>query len=691
MAEKKNIRLLVLDDSKNEVERLVSVFRNAGNATRVMQITTEKELKDAVLNDSWDLLICSPSATKLQPKDAVASILRNGKDIPVVCLIKNNSIDEEINCLRFGAVAAVPVGNDELLLLVCSRELKNIYARYALREAEIALHESEKRCELLLDSSRDAIAYIHDGMHIYGNRTYLEMFGYDNSDDLAGIPIIDLIAGNDQGKFRKFIKDYQAHNTENAEINCQAISLGEQEPFEARMSFSPASYDGEKCMQVVIRSITEDKELEEKLREISSQDLVTGLYNRKYFLDLLDVAAEKALKKGQVTSIAYIKLDKYQTILGDIGLTNMDLLITDIAKMLRDKFKDVVQVSRFSSDVFALIMQDVAPEDLAKGLESFRQIVSEKMFDIDNRTVKATLSIGIASFNSTSTNVKVVLERIHQCATATADNTLRVYDPAVELAEAAAKGNVVAQIKHSLKNNKFKLLYQPIISLRGDKKENYQVLLRMIDGSDGTLLTPDNFLDVAISSSLGDKIDRWVIVNTLRNLVNVQKSKPSKKIQMFVHLTSASLQDKTFLTWLSQVIRSVRLPADSLVFCIDEKDAVTYLKQAHFTLQGLAKLHCHAAINQFGLAEDPFHVLKYLTVSYVCMASELAQDISSDEGREKLKKLITALQQQEKASIVPFVESAGSLANLWQVGTHYIKGNYLQAPSEQMNYDFSAT
>jgi len=689
MAEKKSIRLLVLDDSKNEVERLVSVFRNAGHATRVMQITTEIELKQAVASDSWDLLICSPNSSKLQPKDAVASILRSGKDIPTICLLASHSVEAEIKCLRFGATATIVAGNNELLLLVCTRELKNIYARYALREAEIALHESEKRCELLLDSSRDAIAYIHDGMHIYGNRTYLEMFGYDSSDDLAGIPIIDLIAGNDQGKFRKFIKDYQIHNTESAEINCQAVSLSEQEPFEARMSFSPASYDGEKCMQVVIRSITEDKELEEKLREISSQDLVTGLYNRKYFLDLLDTAAERALKKGQITSIAYIKIDKYQSILSDIGLTNMDLLIIDIAKMLNDKFKDTVQISRFSSDVFALMIQDVAPEDLAKDLEAFMKLVSDKMFDIDNRTVKATLSIGIASLNSTSTKVSVVLERVHQCATVTDDNTLRVYDPAVELAEAAAKGNVVAQIKHSLKNNKFKLLYQPVISLRGDKKENYQTLLRMID-SDNYLVTPDSFLDVAISSSLGDKVDRWVVVNAVRSLINVQKNKPGKKMQMFIHLTRASLQDKTFLTWLSQVIRSVRLPADSLVFCIDEQDAVTYLKQAHFTLQGLAKLHCHAAINQFGKAEDPFYVLKYLTVSYVCFAEELAKDIASEEGRTKLKKIIDNLQQQQKLSIVPFVESAGSLANLWQVGAHYIKGNYLQAPSEHMNYDFNA-
>jgi len=690
MMEKKSIRLLILEDSKNEVERLVSVFRNAGNATRVMQVITEDDLKSNIVNESWDLLICAPKTSKLKSSDAITIVVRSGRDVPIICLLEDNSLETEIASLNAGATVAIPAGNDELLLLVCMREIKNIQTRYALREAEIALHESEKRCELLLDSSRDAIAYIHDGMHVYGNRTYLEMFGYENGEDLEGMPIIDLISPEDQGKFRKFFKDYQNQNTEGADFVCKAISLVDSNPFEARMHFSPASYDGEPCLQILIRSIIEDKELEEKLREINSQDLVTGLYNRKYFLDLLDAAAERALKKNQVTSVAYIKIDKYQDILDDIGLTGTDLLVTDVAKMLKEEFKDSVQVARFSSDVFSLMMPDASPEDLGSKLTVFMNKVAENMFNISARTVRLTLSVGVASLNSTSTNVNTVLERVHHCATSNNQvNHLRIYDPAVELAEAAAKGSVIAKIKHSLKNGKFKLLYQPIISLRGDKTENYQVLLRMIDQNNEEI-SPLEFLETAIESGLGDKIDRWVIVNTLRVLTQ-QKDKIGRKRRMFLHLTRASLQDKTFLPWFAQALRAVRLPADMLVFCLDEQDAVTYLRHARFTLQGLAKLHCKSSINQFGKTEDPFYVLKYLPVNYVCMVSDLAQDIGSSEGQEKLKKILEQLHALQKSSIVPFVENAGNLANLWQVGVHYIQGHYLQMPSEQMNYDFAAT
>ncbi len=86
--------------------------------------------------------------------------------------------------MSLGAQDALPQGEDERLMRVAERELANLEERRARRAAEVALHEAEKRCQLLLDSSVDAIAYAHDGMHIYANRAYLELFGYADADEL---------------------------------------------------------------------------------------------------------------------------------------------------------------------------------------------------------------------------------------------------------------------------------------------------------------------------------------------------------------------------------------------------------------------------------------------------------------------------------------------------------------------------
>ncbi len=58
---------------------------------------------------------------------------------------------------------------------------------------EAALRDSDRRCDALLDSSTDAIAYVHEAMHVRTNQAYLGTFGYASFEDMLGLPILDMI------------------------------------------------------------------------------------------------------------------------------------------------------------------------------------------------------------------------------------------------------------------------------------------------------------------------------------------------------------------------------------------------------------------------------------------------------------------------------------------------------------------
>src|SRR3546814_4644426 len=96
--------------------------------------------------------------------------------------------------LEAGAQGAVPQQSRELLLLLIEQQLEGVRLRKELQQSEMALHEAEKRLSVLMDQSRDAIAYVVDGMHIHANEAYLELFGYKDVDDLAGVPIMDMVS-----------------------------------------------------------------------------------------------------------------------------------------------------------------------------------------------------------------------------------------------------------------------------------------------------------------------------------------------------------------------------------------------------------------------------------------------------------------------------------------------------------------
>jgi len=683
--DKKTIRLLILEDSQNEAERLVSLFRNAGRATRVHRLTSSEDLTQA-LQQTWDLLICAPESENLDPSDAITSIRRQSKDIPVIQLVADTSSDSITEALTLGAQDALPQGEDERLLLVANRELANLEERRARRAAEVALREAEKRCQLLLDSSVDAIAYVHDGMHIYANRSYLALFGYEDAEELEGMPMIDLIDCNDQARFKDFLKNYQKAEG-SAELSCSGIKA-DGESFKAHISFSPASYDGEPCIQVVIRAESDNAELEERLREISSQDLVTGLFNRPHFLELMDQAAERAVKGNQPHSLAYLRIDRYSSLQAEVGLSEIDLLLADLADLLRGHFPADASISRFSDDVFTVLQPGLTPEQAAEPLKVLLKKVEGHLFDVNGRTLQITLSIGVAGLNETTPRAQDVLDRAHRCADETGDgNVLRIYDPAEELAAAANRGNVVAMIQHALEKNSFRLLFQPIISLRGDSHENYEVLLRLINPQ-GQEVPPAEFLGAAQEAQLAEKIDRWVILNSIKLLAE-HRSK-GHETRLFLHLSGNTVQDQTFLPWLNVALKAARLPAEALVFQLHEPDAVTYLKQAKALSQGLAELHCKVGLSQFGGALNPFNTLKHVHVDFVKIDGSYTQDLSNPESQEALKTLLASLHSQAKLTIVPFVESASMLATLWQAGVNYIQGHYLQAPSQSMDYDFSS-
>ena len=187
---------------------------------------------------------------------------------------------------------------------------------------------------------------------------------------------------------------------------------------------------------------------------------------------------------------------------------------------------------------------------------------------------------------------------------------------------------------------------------------------------------------------MSEKIDRWVILQSIKLLSDHRSNGHDTKL--IINITGESLKDQTLLPWLSVALKAARIPYDAIGFQFSESDATTYLKQAKEFTRGLRELHCKVSISRFGCALNPFNTLKHLEVDYLKVDGSFMKEIASEESKEALKEMVAAAHAQGKLTIAPFVESAAILSTLWQIGVNYIQGYYLQAPTEQMNYDFSS-
>lgn len=690
--QKKNatVHLLILDPSQNDAESMISLLRNSGKATRAHRITSEEDLEDALKTSNWDLLLARDLEQDFGADDALAMVKRMDKDIPFVLLTEEPSRERTVSVIRAGGQDVVPFEYKDLLVLVVKRELAALDERRRRRVLESHLREAEQRCQLLLESSKDAIAYINDGMHIYANQSYMEFLGYDDIDDLICIPVLDTLTPDSQDKYKDFMKVFAENGKDGVTLNCTARRSDDQE-LNVTMSVSAATYDGETCTQIVLQPEHSDAELEEKLKQISSQDLLTGLFNRQYLMDALAQAVATAGKDNETGALAYIALDGFMSMKAQVGIAGADLLLGDLAALLREQAGDDMTLARLSDDAFCLMCLPCDEKNMESTCERVRKAVEDHLFEINGKTVPLTVSIGIAAITENSPKAEELMARAH---TASADvkkleghergNGILVYNPTDY--ESLDESNSVEAILKALDENRFRLLFQPIINLRGEGEEHYEAFVRMLD-KDNTEVSPYDFLPPMGPSDTAIKIDRWVILQTIKQLASHRSR--GHDTRLFLNITAETLQDKTFTPWLSVALKAARLPGDSLIFQIREGDANNYMKQAKEFTKAVHELHSKVSICQFGCALNPFNTLKHIEADYVKIDGSFTEEIQkSDQAKEQVKEMVKSLQNAGKLTIIPLVENAGVLATLWQAGVNYIQGYYLQAPVPEMNYDF---
>ncbi|GAA3927295.1 EAL domain-containing response regulator [Litoribacillus peritrichatus] len=682
------IKLLIIDHTQNDAELMVSYLRNSGHATRAEYVDTPDKFSELIRSTHWDLLIARRETENIPYNQAIDEILKQDKDIPCIVTCDEYNAEHVVECIANGAAGIAKRDDADHLLPIVRKELLNLAHRRELRSTLINLKEAEKRCNLLLANSKDAIAYVHEGMHIYSNDAYMTLFGYDDPDELACIPIIDLVASNDQDRFKQFLKDYRVDSTQ-PEFTCLA-NRSDESDIKVIMDFTDATYDNEHCTQIVIRPDQDNEQLEAKLKEISNQDLLTGLYNRNYLNDQLEAACSRAIQHEKPSAFMYIELDNFTP--GELGasVSDLDIILTDIAQLILEHQGEQGICTRIGDDDYGVLLHQSDLDQAQKSAEALRHTIEDHLSEVSSRTVQVTATICIVPINETTTSASEILTRASETvikareANNAKGNSVRLYVP--EKPKLSGESAMAEELKNAIEENRLKVMFQPIISLRGDSREIYEALIRMID-EDGKEIEPSEFLKAANLHGMSLAMDKWVIINSIK-LLSAHLAKGHNTV-LFINITAASLLEPTLPAWISKALRAARLPSDSIVFQISEEHAITHLKQAKDFTQKLAELKCKASLCHFGGATNPYNTLKHLTLEYIKIdGSYTSQMESSEDGFEVLTDMINTIQSQGKMSIIPMIESASTLAQLWQTGVNYIQGYFLQAPSDAMNYDF---
>lgn len=687
MASSETIQLIVIDDSSNYAESIASTLKNKGYAVRTEKAEDDEDLRNLAIKGNWDMILAKPEIPFFTATDALSTLQQIKSPLPLLIIADDCSQEKIQELLDAGARDAVYTSHKSHMVHVVLREVECARLSKRYHECQILLDEANNRAQALVDSSRDAVTYIHDGMHIYSNESYLQMFGYSDPAELEGMPVMNLIAGSQQAQFKEFLRKYTTGKTGNELEVCAQHADGKE--LNIKMEFSSASYDGEPCIQIIIRDQSASKELEQKLKDMSKLDLVTGVYNRQFFFEVLGSLVGK---KGFKGAVFFVEPDNFTSIKENLGISGTDAFLADFAGVLKKTLqKGKNFVARLENKTFTVVMQGVNEEQSVELGKRLLHLIEEHIFETDGNTLTVTASMGVGVYSEATTSAQQVIDRAEKAfgeSDGAGGNTVSVYTPdASEMGDSEQVAMWTKKIKQALKEGNFRLLYQPIVSLTGDEAENYEVLLRMLDEQKQEIM-PNEFFPAADKAGLAAALDRWVIAHAVKAMATRQRT--GINCNLFVKITGATLKDRTLLPWLRDLAKAAKLKPKSLVLEVSEDVANSNLKAIKVLIDGLKQLHIRFALDNFGTAINYANLLKHCDADLLKLSREVITTLAAEkESQDKVKEITVVAKKLNKQTVANGVEDARTLSTIYSTGVDYIQGYFLQEPHHEMDYDFS--
>ncbi len=304
-----SVNILVTDRSPESAENINSLLRNSGINIHVIHARTSTEVKRSLDNDAPVLILFADP----EPDDAALGEiceLADAFDVTVALFTDLREPDRLAKTLKTAACLVINSEQEGLLIETVGRLVKRSEAYLNRLQQQQHQEELEHRYNLLLDSSHDAIAYIHEGFHIYANRAYLEALRIKDESELDGLSLLEMLQAGETN-LKQLFKGLSKGKFPNEALEVD-VFRPDGSKFAASLAFSPARFDGEDCIQMMVQKRDAAAELKAELERLRVLDPLTQLYNRKAYATRLDEFISSGTAQGDAAAaVLYLEPDGY--------------------------------------------------------------------------------------------------------------------------------------------------------------------------------------------------------------------------------------------------------------------------------------------------------------------------------------------------------------------------------------------
>jgi diguanylate cyclase (GGDEF)-like protein len=372
-------------------------------------------------------------------------------------------------------------------------------------------------------------------------------------------------------------------------------------------------------------------------------------------------------------------LDNFKVVNDTLGHRAGDDLIITVARLVKARIRATDIVARLGGDEFALLLPRADLREAQWVAESLRASVQAYETVVDGRSLRTTISIGVAEVS----------------AEMTAEDALAAADLAMYEAKHAGRDRVAAavdadrdptlaihhegwaeRLRAALDEDRFCLYRQPIVPLAAPASgSRHELLLRMLD-QDG-LVPPNAFIYTAERFGLISEIDRWVIANAIRLLA----ADTDQRAGYHVNVSGLSITTPAFVEFIARELASSGIDPSRLTLEVSETVAIANMETARQFALGLGKAGCQLALDAFGSGFGSFSYLKFLPVQFIKIDAAFITRLDHHEhDRVLVKGIVDVAHGMGIKTIAEHVGTEHTRAMLTDYGADYGQGFHFGQP-----------
>ncbi|TVR58275.1 MAG: EAL domain-containing protein [Candidatus Competibacteraceae bacterium] len=692
MSDPSVINLLIVDRSRSDIDHITQTLRGDDYQLELIHTDQIEETRGAIDYQPLDLILLRlgddlPTIAEIRLMVAEAK-----QDIPLIAVVDDDYRQQHkpARLLEDGADNYFYLDDADHLVAVVRKELRHLQARKREQSFETRFKESENRSQALLENTQEAIAYIHEGVHVYANPAYLRLFGYDAKEELASIQLVHMVPPGYRDALKSVLRRSIRSGKAVEPVELVGVRRNGQN-LPILLECAPTRMNDEPCTQIIARDATAENNphLQQELEKLLKFDETTGLYSRRFFVETLEI--------DHSGTVLYILLVDYAAIRYAMGFEAIEQFTLEIAKIIKALLAMEDIAAHFASGVFTLYVPANSPTDPLELAERTRLAIAEHNFQIGGKLFTTTCCVGVyQARDSHESAIQMLSQADRACESARqrGGNQIEVFkppreDPRSGLAVSEQDAPIIRLIRDALTKGRLRLVYQPIVSFETAEEARYKAYLQVVDES-GKIQPMDKLGVVAVRYKLMGAMDRWTIIRGLATLIEIQQSTAKPPI-LFVRVSRNSLTDHDFFDWLGKRFKDNRLSGQHLVLEIKEDNAEECFEETRQLRARLRELGCGLALSHFGGKTHSDRLLKELSPDYIKLDGSLIERLAKakDENSRRSMATLTRQAQDLKIRVVAAgVSTAPQMASIWQFGVTLVQGNMVAESGPKIDFDF---